>query len=165
MSLFLNGNEINDVIWNGNPTTGYFNGNMVWGEYKGYHEELLWSGYIGKGQVAHLNNSPINYDAVRVYGKAGNFSTLNNNQTSYSQIIPKYYFENNNKLTIRYPMWSTIVSTSASTMWFMNQLLSGVSGSNWSAVSNFGFKKTTTGGTANTANWICLREVWGIKYE
>lgn len=31
MSLFLNGTEIKDVYWNDTQTTGYFNGNMVWG--------------------------------------------------------------------------------------------------------------------------------------
>lgn len=131
----------------------------------GYHEELLWSGYLHKNAVATLSASPLDYDAIRINARAGNITAVNNNQTPYTQIIPKYYFENNNKIDVRYPMWSTISTTTAQGMYYMNQLLTGVSSINWTANNNFGFLKTTTGGASNTAEWVCLREVWGIKYE
>ena len=41
MSLFLNGTEIKDVYWNGTPTTGYFNGSMVWGYQPPYQRYEL----------------------------------------------------------------------------------------------------------------------------
>lgn len=90
MSLFLNGTEIKDVYWNGTQTTGYFNGNMVWGAEPEPTSAILYS-FTGEytGNVfgtTDVSNAPYDYIAIKFdyrntaprYG-AGGWQILFNN--------------------------------------------------------------------------------------
>lgn len=62
MSLFLNGTEIKDVYWNDTQTTGYFNGNMVWGAEPEQTSALLYtSAFDFTAKAATERKMVVNY--------------------------------------------------------------------------------------------------------
>lgn len=63
MSLLLNGVETSKVMWNGIETTGYFNGNMVWGyEPKPTSALLYTSAFDFTAKAGTKQTMQMNYD-------------------------------------------------------------------------------------------------------
>ena len=66
MSLVFNGVETNKVIWNGIETTGYFNGDMIWGEIPQQSNFTLLFSSTNPVSAGNLTDSIANYDELLV---------------------------------------------------------------------------------------------------
>ena len=154
MSLFLNGIETNTVMWNGIETTGYFNGNMVWGYTEPNNFTLLFSA-ASPVSAGNLSDSIANYDELLVchglpaYSQYDYIYLLPANSADY--YIPQFVYNNSNQW-----IWSE-------RQFKFNTLTSFTTTTTGSVIQHNASNQTWKKITATNPSHI-IKEVWGVKY-
>lgn len=156
MSLVFNGVETNKVIWNGIETTGYFNGDMIWGEIPQQSNFTLLFSSTNPVSAGNLTDSIANYDELLVCHGLPAY-----NQFDYIYVLPTFSGD------MYLPQ--TVYNDSNQWIWSYRQF-------KFNTVSSF--TTTTTGSViqhnASNQTWQkitatnpsqIIKEVWGVKYD